>query len=240
MVQQPALIAVVGDRNPSYAVHVATDRALTHGEHAPEIEWLATDAIEPRASDLARYAGFLVAPGSPYRSMEGALHAIRYAREHRVPLLGTCGGFQHLIVEFMRDVAGIPDAEHAESSPAAPHLGVTALACSLAGQTHAVRIVAGTRAAAIYQMQEILEAFFCSYGLNPDYRSLLESHGLVISGVGPEGEARIVELPSQPFFIGTLYVPQARHEPGKPHPLVGAFVDAARRRHADARAGRAA
>jgi CTP synthase (UTP-ammonia lyase) len=240
MAQQRALIAVVGDRNPSYAVHVATDRALTHGQHAPEIEWLATDAIELRASDLARYAGFLVAPGSPYRSMAGALLAIRHAREHRVPLLGTCGGFQHLIIEFMRDVAGIPDAEHAESNPGAALLGVTALACSLAGQTHAVRILAGTRAAAIYQMQETLEPFFCSYGLNPDYRSLLESHGLVISGVGPEGEARIVELPSQPFFMGTLYVPQARHEPGKPHPLVSAFVDAARRRHADARAGRAA
>lgn len=240
MVQQRALIGVVGDRNPSYAVHMATDRALTHGEDAPDIEWLATDAIGPRNTDLAPYAGFLVAPGSPYRSMEGALTAIRYARENRIPLLATCGGFQHLVVEFARDVAGIADADHAESSPGAGRLAVTALACSLAGQTHSVRFIAGTQAAAIYQTQETLEPFLCSYGLNPEFRPLLESHGLRVSGVGADGEVRIVELPSHPFFIGTLYVPQARHEPGKPHPLVSAFVAAARRRHAEARTGRAA
>lgn len=223
---QRALIGVVGDRNPSYAVHVATERALTHGEHAPQVEWLATDAIEPRAADLSRYAGILVAPGSPYRSMEGALSSIRYAREHGIPLLGTCGGFQHLIVEFARDVAGIVDADHAESSPDAARPAVTALACSLAGQTHAVRIIDGTRAAAIYRSQETLEPFYCSYGLNPQFRPLLESHGLVVSGVDADGAARIVELPSHPFFMGTLFVPQARHEAGKPHPLLSAFVAA--------------
>lgn len=240
MAQQRALIAVIGDRNPTYAVHVATDRALTHDENAPEIEWLATDAIGPRETDLSGYAGVLVAPGSPYRSMQGALTAIRYARENRIPLLGTCGGFQHLIVEFARDVAGIADADHAESSPGAARLAVTPLDCSLAGQTHSVRIIAGTQAAAIYQMQETLEPFYCSYGLNPEFRPLLESHGLIVSGVDADGEVRIVELPSHPFFFGTLFVPQARHEHGKPHPLVSAFVAAARRRHAEARTGRAA
>lgn len=237
---QRALIGVVGDRNPSYAVHVATDHALTHGDDPPEVEWLATDTIELPSADLSRYAGLLVAPGSPYRSMEGALVAIRHAREHRIPLLGTCGGFQHLIVEFARDVAGVVDADHAESNPVAVRPVVTALACSLAGQTHAVRLVAGTQAAAIYRTLETLEPFFCSYGLNPEYLPLLESCGLVVSGVGADGEARIVELPSHPFFIGTLFVPQARHEPGKPHPLVSAFVAAAQGRHQHARTGRAA
>src|SRR5579863_5155391 len=167
--QQRALIGIVGDRNPTYAVHVATDRALMHGDNAPGVEWLATDAIEPGA-DLSRYAGILVAPGSPYRSMEGALTAIRHARQHRIPLLGTCGGFQHLIVEFARDVAGVVDADHAERNPVAARPVVTALTCSLAGQTHSVRIVPGTQAAAIYRTAETFEPFFCSYGLNPEYR----------------------------------------------------------------------
>src|SRR4029079_14164917 len=118
---------------------------------------------------LARYAGLLIAPGSPYRSMAGALAAIRYAREQGVPLLGTCGGFQHIVVEFVRNVCGVADADHAETSPGAPRLAVTALQCSLAGQTHSVHVVAGTRAAAIYAIDEVREPFFCNYGLNREY-----------------------------------------------------------------------
>jgi CTP synthase (UTP-ammonia lyase) len=159
--------------------------------------------------------------------MDGALAAIRHAREHQVPLLGTCGGFQHLILEFARHVLGRADADHEETSPGAPDLAVTALTCSLAGQTHPVRIVAGTRAATIYGVDEVLEPFFCSYGLNSAYRPLLEARGLVISGVDRFGEVRIIELPAHPFFVGTLFVPQARHRPTEPHPLISAFIAAA-------------
>ncbi|HEY1892082.1 MAG TPA: hypothetical protein VGG63_16885 [Steroidobacteraceae bacterium] len=112
----------------------------------------------------------------------------------RVPLLGTCGGFQHLIVEFLRNVVGVADADHEETSPDAPHLAVTALQCSLAGQVHRVRLVRGARARAIYDAEEVREPFYCNYGLNPEYRSLLEPHGLRVSGVGDGDEARVVEL----------------------------------------------
>ena len=229
MQQQKVIIGLVGDRNPANRVHIATEEALTDGPDAPAVEWLATDQMSgPRAIELGRYAGFLITPGSPYRSMDGALAAIRHAREHQVPLLGTCGGFQHLILEFARHVLGRMDANHEETNPGAPDLAVTALTCSLAGQTHSVRIVAGTRAAAIYGVDEVLEPFFCSYGLNPTYRPLLQAHELVISGVDRLGEVRVVELPSHPFFIGTLYVPQARHSRSEPHPLISAFVAVAR------------
>jgi CTP synthase (UTP-ammonia lyase) len=227
--QKKFVIGVVGDRNPANRVHLATEAALTDGPDAPAIEWLATERLsEPGAIDLTRYAGFLITPGSPYRSMGGALAAIRHAREHQVPLLGTCGGFQHLILDFARHVLGRMDADHEETSPGAPDLAVIALSCSLAGQTHPVRIVAGTRAAAMYRMDEALEPFFCSYGLNPTYRPLLEARGLVVSGIDPLGEVRIVELQAHPFFIGTLFVPQARHRQAEPHPLVSAFIAAAR------------
>lgn len=81
---------------------------------------------------------------------------------------------------------------------------------------------------AIYGVDEAGEPFFCSYGLNPAYRPLLEAHGLVISGIDLLGEVRIVELPAHPFFVGTLFVPQARHSRANPHPLVSAFVAASR------------
>jgi CTP synthase (UTP-ammonia lyase) len=229
MQQQKVIIGLVGDRNPANHVHLATEAAFADVPDAPAVEWLATGRLsEPGAIDLLRYAGFLITPGSPYRSMEGALMAIRHAREHGVPLLGTCGGFQHLILEFARHVLGHMDANHEETSPGAPDLAVTALACSLAGQTHPVRILTGTRAAAIYGVDEAPEPFFCSYGLNPTYRPLLEARGLVVSGVDRLDEVRIVELPAHPFFIGTLFVPQARHSQSEPHPLISAFIAAAR------------
>lgn len=227
--QKRVVIGLVGDRNPANRTHLATEEAFAEAPAARGVEWLATERLSGTAAlDLAGYAGFLITPGSPYRSMDGALTAIRYAREHQVPLLGTCGGFQHLILEFARHVLGRAGADHEETSPGAPDLAVTALACSLSGQTHPVRIVNGTRAAAIYGMEEALEPFYCSYGLNPDYRSLLEARGLVVSGVDRLGEVRIVELPAHPFFIGTLFVPQARHTRAKPHPLITAFLAAAR------------
>jgi CTP synthase (UTP-ammonia lyase) len=155
---------------------MASEQALTDGPDPPAIEWLTTDRIAAwPAAALWRYSVFLIAPGSPYRNMQGALTAIRFARENRLPLLGTCGGFQHLIVEFARNVAGVPDAEHAETDPGAAHLAVTPLHCSLAGQIRPVRLVAGSRAAAIYGATEVLEPFYCNYGLNPDYRPLLEA-----------------------------------------------------------------
>ncbi len=231
----PAPIGIVGDRDAQHPLHLATERALTDAAGARPIEWLATERLERGGeggsgeTDLSRYAGFLVSPGSPYRSMQGALTAIRYAREQRIPLLGTCGGLQHMLVEFARNVGGLPDADHAETNPNAPHLAVTPLVCSLAGQIGAVRVLEGTRAASAYGTTEIEEPFFCTYGLNPEYRPLLESRGLRVSGFGTDGEVRIVELSAHPFFVGTLYVPQARHVPGKPHPLIGALVAAAAR-----------
>ena len=220
-----AMIGSVGDRDPAYRVHGATEDALAHAPAALAFQWVPTDEIaaNPQAR-LARYAGLLIAPGSPYRSMEGALAAIRHAREHGVPLLGTCGGFQHMVVEYARHVLGITDADHEETNPSAANLAVTALACSLAGQDHPVNFVSGTRAAAVYRAARVVEPFFCSFGLSPNYRPLLEQHGLVVSGVGDDDEVRVLELLDHPFFLGTLYVPQARSTPARPHPLVTAFV----------------
>jgi CTP synthase (UTP-ammonia lyase) len=222
-------IAVVGDYGAARPTHKATQQALEHAVQRPlRFEWLATEAAEKMSdTELASYAGLLIAPGSPYRSMEGALKAIRVAREQGVPLLGTCGGFQHAAVEFVRDVLGIEDAEHEESSPGACELAVTRLPDSLAEQEHEVFFEPGSRVATIYGVPAAVEPFFCSFGLNPKYRSGVEERGLVISGTGADGTARVLELPEHPFFIATLYVPQVRYKPDSPHPLVTAFVAAA-------------
>jgi CTP synthase (UTP-ammonia lyase) len=107
---------------------------------------------------------------------------------------------------------------------------ITPLACSLVGQSHPVRLVPGTRAAGLYGVAEVTEDYYCSYGINPDYRRRLEEGGMRVSGVGPEGEIRIVELPGHPFFVATLFLPQTRSAAGRPHPLLAGYAAAARAR----------
>ncbi|MBM7789303.1 CTP synthase C-terminal region-related (seleno)protein [Tenggerimyces flavus] len=223
-------IGVVGDFRAANPTHVATTEGLEHTGRAlgldTTVTWLPTDTFTD--AELAGMDGLLVAPGSPYASMTRALDAIRHAREHDVPLLGTCGGFQHLVVEFARNVLGVEDAGHAEYDPDASTLFVTALACSLQGQRLDVEVHADTRAGAAYETSTATERYYCDFGLNPSFLEPLRAAGLVVSGVDKDGEVRIVELPALRFFVGTLFVPQASSTPERPHPLVGAFLTAAR------------
>ncbi len=220
-------VGIVGDYNPQNPTHRATDAGLAHA--GVRAEWVPTADVPPDGpgTRLAGYDGLFIAPASPYRSMDGALAAIRLAREGGIPLVGTCGGFQHAIVEFARNVLGIEDADHAETAPGAPRLAIAPLACSLVGQSHPVTLVAGTRAAALYGATEAVEDFRCSYGLNPDYAQPLRDAGLVASGYGHDGAVRVVELPRHPFFLATLFLPQMRSTPDRPHPLLAGFAKAA-------------
>jgi CTP synthase (UTP-ammonia lyase) len=103
---------------------------------------------------------------------------------------------------------------------------ITPLACSLVGQQHPVTVVAGTRAAALYGVGSAVEDYYCNYGVNPDYVARLEAGGLRVSGVGDEGELRIVELPDHPFFMATLFLPQARSTRTTPHPVLQGYAAA--------------
>jgi CTP synthase (UTP-ammonia lyase) len=223
-------IGVIGDFESGNRTHEAVAASISHvhGDRAVEVEWVPTDSAAAREDELTvEFDGLWIAPGSPYRDLEGALAAISSARRDDLPLLGTCGGFQHIVLEFARSVLGFADAQHAEYDPYASHLFVTPLSCSLAGKTMEVRLEPGSRAATAYRTTPIREEYYCNFGLNPDHEPELETAGLAITGRDADGEARVVELPTHPFFVGTLYVPQTSSAPGRPHPLVAAFVAAA-------------
>ena len=108
-----------------------------------------------------------VVPASPYENMAGTLDAIRFARETKRPLLGTCGGFQHVLIEFARHVAGFATADHAETNPTADTLVVAPLACSLVEKTGAIRFAPGSLIHAAYGRSTAQEGYHCNYGLNP-------------------------------------------------------------------------
>ena len=96
-------------------------------------------------------------------------------------------------------------------------------------------VVPGTLAARLYGAAEAAEDYYCNYGVNPEYRRRLEDGGLRVSGVGAEGEIRIVEIPRHPFFLATLFLPQARSTATRPHPLLVGYAGAVQARRAAAR-----
>ena len=192
-----------------------------------EATWLPTSTIPLAAGHaLGVFDGLWCVPGSPYECMEGALAAIRFAREASVPFLGTCGGFQHVLIEYARNVAGLDDADHAESNPDARTKVVTPLHCSLVGATGAVTIDSHSRAALWYGGTEGIEQYVCSYGLSPEHRDLFQRGPMRIVGWDGAGDPRAVELAGHPFFVATLFQPELRSEGEGVHPLVVAFVGA--------------
>jgi CTP synthase (UTP-ammonia lyase) len=227
-----ARLAIVGDYDSAMYTHRAIDDALGHvrelREHALEWSWLDTTALasEPEKR-LATIDAIWLAPASPYASLDGALNAVRIARERGLPFLGVCGGFQHTVLEFARHVAGLTDAEHAELTPDAKTAVITPLACSLVGKSGPVFLDPTCRTAAIYGRWRIVERYHCSYGMSPEHRSTIERAGLHVVGEDDHGDARVVELHRHPFFIATLFQPQLSSSSGAPAPLVRALVDAA-------------
>lgn len=231
---RPPRVALVGDRSADVRAHARIPVVLDFlnaGTGDPiEVYWLATTAISG-PDDVGGFDGVWVVPGSPYASMAGVLEAIRGARESGTPLLGTCGGFQHLLLEFARNVCGLGRAAHAEVDPDAPEQLIVPLACSLLGEEATIFVEPGTRAAAIMGPGPAAERYFCRYGLNSTYLELLKAKGLCFSAVDETGDPRLAELPGHPFFIGSLFQPELSSGPGWAHPLIAAFA-AAVRQHA--------
>lgn len=130
-------------------------------------------------------------------------------------------------MEYARNVLVIKGATHEEIDPQAPTLVISRLASSLVGKTEPVRIAAGSLAFEAYGQEQAAEQFSCNFGLNPGFDRSRDWGRLKITGVGPAGEARIVELEGHPFYVATLFLPQMSSKPDRPHPLIEAFLKAA-------------
>ncbi|HTW07160.1 MAG TPA: hypothetical protein VME46_06610 [Acidimicrobiales bacterium] len=228
---QPPRVALVGDRSPDVQAHalipVVIDFLNASSDDPIELYWLHSTSVAA-PGDVAGFDGIWVVPGSPYQSREGVFSAIEAARTGAVPFLGTCGGFQYMLLEFAHHVCGLAGVAHAESQPeAAKHL-IVPLTCSLLGEEATVVVEPGTRAAQAMGSGPVTERFFCRFGLNEEYMGVLADHGLVFSGRDELGNPRIAELPGHPFFVGSLFQPELSSGPGWAHPLIAAFAAAVR------------
>lgn len=232
-IQQMIHIGLIGERNPEARSHAAIPRALTLAAQkldAPfAAEWLPTPPLEHETErQLAAYQALWFVPNTPYASMNGALAALKYARESRIPTLGTCGGCQHMLIEYARNVLGIREADHAEEHPDASVLLITPLSCSNTERITTCLLTPGSHVAAIYGTGEVTEQYgTCNYGPDAQFWPALEQGGLHITGTDSDGEARIIEIEQHPFFIGTLFQPERSAFQLIVHPLIQALLQAA-------------
>jgi CTP synthase len=240
---EPVHIAIVGKYVNLRDAYLSVMEALKHGgfHHGASVDitWLASDDLaENGGMDvLAAADGILVPGGFGVRGVEGKVDAIRFAREQGVPFLGICLGLQCAVVEFARNVCGLPDANSSEFDPATPHpvidllpeqKDVTDLGGSMRLGAQPCHVTPGTLAAAAYGEQVVYERHRHRFEVNPVYHDILTQNGLVISGLSPDGRlAEIIEIPGHPFFVAGQFHPELRSRPTRPHPLFRDFVGAA-------------
>lgn len=236
-------IGIIGDFNPDFPSHHATNNALQHAATklglTVDSEWIPTPSLADASSEkkLESYDGLWASPGSPYKSMDGMLKGIEFARRRDWPFLGTCGGFQYAVIECARNVLGIKDADTAENNSGSKNVIIYPVACAvpdrkgnapkLSGAVPEIRIRPGSYLQTFYATDVVTEEFFCNFELNPDFEWCSIEAGFPIAARGPNGEVRAIESPTHRFFIATLFQPQLSSKPDKPHPLVIAFVQAA-------------
>lgn len=225
-----ARVAIVGDRSPSIRAHARIpgiiDALAERDQLVLDVYWIPSQDAQDEAA-LRGFDAIWLAPGSPYRSEAGAITAARVAREQDIPFLGTCGGFQHAVLEFARNVCGLANARHAENEPDAEDPLIVPLACSLVGHEGPVLIEPGSLAERVLGAERTVERYHCSFGPNPAYLDLLRAHGLRFSGTDETGEVKIAELPGHPFFLLTLFQPELAGDGSQAHPVIRAFATAA-------------
>jgi len=233
-------IGIVGDFDARKHSHWATEAALFHAAASLGIKieprWVPTTllATQRAADSLSGFDVILAAPGSPYRSMPGMLRAIEYARTRDVPFLGTCGGFQYALIELSRNVLGLLDADSAENVPGgSKNVVITPVRCDMPSALEArlngegvARPVPGSLLERLCGGVELSARYFCSYETNPEFVPRWEAAGLRVAALGTDGELRAFELPSQRFFLATLFQPQLSSSFDRPHPIFVGYLRA--------------
>jgi CTP synthase (UTP-ammonia lyase) len=218
-------IFILGDRNAGSVTHRELDAAIALLPAGVGARWVGTDT--PDAMHTSHADAVWAVPGSPYRNDAAVYSAIESARTSGQPFLGTCGGFQYAVVEFARNVAGITDAGHAETTPDGRNLVVGRLACSLVGQERQVTAVPGTRMHDLCGDAPFVGFHWCNYGLSPAFADRLAEHGLVIAARADDAGVEAIELRDHPFFLATLFQPQVGSIAGQRlHPVIQAFAAA--------------
>jgi CTP synthase len=239
-------VGIVGKYVEFPDAYKSLNEALLHGgianDSAVELVYIHSEDTEGGAwpREIFEVDALLVPIGFGQRGTEGKIRAIRYAREHKVPFFGICLGMQCLVIEYARNVCGIKDATSSEFDAETEHaviyklrdlLGVEEMGGTMRLGAYPCRLQEGTLARRIYGgVAEISERHRHRYEVNQKYLGTLRDHGLVISGLSPDGKfVEMVELPESqhPWYLGCQFHPEYKSKPTEPHPLFVSYIAAA-------------
>jgi CTP synthase (UTP-ammonia lyase) len=226
---KPRMIVLIGERDLEKKAHAGIEASIRlFGQQYPAsvgFRWLATALISAGTAQevLGDADGIWCTPGSPYENTDGALEAIRHARIQQKPFLGTCGGFQHALMEYCTTVLGRA-AAHQELDAEAVDPLMVKLSCSLVETRARVLASAGSWYAETVGAGKSMEEFNCNYGLAPAFEHLFAGSPLEFVARDDQGQVRAFHLADHPFFVGTLFQPERRALVGSLHPLVCAFL----------------
>ncbi|KAB2922568.1 MAG: CTP synthase [Bacteroidetes bacterium] len=214
-------------------IHAGADNDV-----AVDLKWVRAEEIDAHTvqDHLGDIHGLLVAPGFGIRGIEGKIKAIQYVRENRIPFFGICLGMQCAIIEFARNVCGLKGANSTEFKKTKYNvIDMMADQRSIKNMGGTMRLGAypcvvqkGTKAFAAYKKELISERHRHRYEVNNKFRRLLAEHGMVFSGLSPDGNlVEIAELKDHPWFVGGQFHPELKSRALTPHPLFRDFVKAA-------------
>lgn len=236
-------VALVGKYIQLHDAYISVVESLKHGGVANRanvtIKWIDSELLNlDNAAELFEgISGIIVPGGFGDRGIDGKLAAIQYARENQIPFLGLCLGMQLSIVEFARNVAGYTDAHSVELNPDTQHPvihllpeqdGIEDIGGTLRLGSYPCILADGTKALELYGDKTIHERHRHRYEVNNDYRQTLKEHGMVLSGLSPDGRiVEMIELPEHPWFLATQAHPEFKSRPNLPHPLFKGFIGAA-------------
>ncbi len=237
-------IALVGKYVQLHDAYLSVAEALHHAGYSfnanVNIHWIDSEELNADNADtvLKGMGGIIVPGGFGDRGIEGMVLAARYAREHKVPYFGICLGMQIAVIEYARNVAGLTDACSGEFQDATD----TKVIDFMPGQSDSVDkggtlrlgsypcvITPGSLMEKCYGegISEISERHRHRYEFNNDYRDVLTSAGLVLSGTSPDNRlVETVEVSDHPFFLGVQFHPEFKSRPNRPHPIFKRFIEA--------------
>ncbi len=235
-------VALVGKYIQLHDAYISVVEALKHGgiynRATVNIKWIDSESVtEENTEELFQDVdGILVPGGFGKRGIDGKIRAIRYAREKGVPFLGLCLGMQMAIVEFAQNVVGYHDAHSMEFYPDTTHpvihimpdqIGIEDIGGTLRLGSYPCVLDKRSIAYSLYKKERIEERHRHRYEVNNDYRDALEEHGMLLSGLSPDGRiVEMIEIPSHPWFVATQAHPELKSRPNRPHPLFKGFVEA--------------
>jgi CTP synthase len=249
-------IAIVGKYTDLTDSYTSIREALVHGgianDAGVQLEWIASDLFTDQKAAgelLAGYDALLVPGGFGVRGVEGMVEAIRWARENGLPFFGICLGLQVAIIEYARNVCGLPktNSSEFEAECANPVISlmhsqreVQDLGGTMRLGAYPCKLRPGSRVGQIYGTDEVSERHRHRYEVNNSYRDLLAEFGLRCTGLSPDGSlVEMIELPEHPWYVGCQFHPELRSRPMRPHPLFASFVGAAATRRKKMTAGSA-